>query len=134
MRGQISIEYVMIVGFSLLIIIPAILAAIGTTQLHESRITESQLEQIAFTIVTTADEIAFEGPPAKRTIRVYFPKGLENVTVSERTIIFTYQSGPGTRDVVLSSAYANLSWTLGTPGQGYRTIILTSTPTEVIIT
>ncbi|MFT4307805.1 MAG: hypothetical protein ACMXYM_00345 [Candidatus Woesearchaeota archaeon] len=134
MRGQVSIEYVMIVGFSLLIIIPAILAGIGTSQLHEARITERQLERISFTIVTTADELAFEGPPAKRTIRVYIPSGIESITTEQRTIVMRYNAGPGSREVVLTSTYANLTWDAPIPAQGYRNLVLTSTATGVHIT
>jgi uncharacterized protein (UPF0333 family) len=133
-RGQVSIEYVMIVGFSLLIIIPAIIAGISTSQLHETRIAERQLESIAFTIVTTADELSFEGPPAKRTIRVYVPPGIENITTYENTIVMTYAAGPGTREVVLSSTYTNLTWDTSIPGRGYRNLVLTSTASGVTIT
>lgn len=133
MRGQVSVEYVMIVGISLVILIPAIIAGISTTQLYQQKVTERQLERTAFDITNIADQLAFEGPPAKRTLRTYFPNGLEQVQTDNNTIVFTYRAGEGTRQVVLSTTYANLSWNATNIGQGYRNLVLTAEPTRVVI-
>lgn len=134
MRGQVSVEYVMIVGISLVILIPAIISGITATQLYQQKVTEKQLEQVAFDITSIADELAFEGPPAKRTLRAYFPDGLEKIQTENNTIIFTYQAGPGTRQVVLSTTYANLSWNATNMGQGYRNLVLTAEARRVVVT
>ena len=129
MRGQISIEYVMIVGFSLLIIAPLLLTALRTSGTYQTSIEQSQLDRIASDLTALADEVSFEGPPAARSVSVYFPARIVNATTSGRFLVLETQ----TSQVVASTSYTNLTWDVDVAAAGKRTVRVRARGPDVII-
>lgn len=130
MRGQVSIEYVMIIGISLLIIAPLLVISITTSRDYESDLNRAQIQRIAYDLAALADEVSYEGPPARRTATVYFPEGLTSVTTNGRFLIMNLSDDT----VIASSGSTDLTWNLSVEAQGRRRIAVVARETDVLIT
>jgi len=77
-RGQISLEYMAIVGLTTLIAIS--LLAISTYYSNQVRetIDSSQIDAIGKQIVDTAESVYYFGPPSKTTLKVFIPKSVRS--------------------------------------------------------
>jgi len=124
-RGQVSLEYVVVVGLVLAACIPVWVLA-------QNRISEAQTELDAVTaqasvdaIVKAADWAALSGYPARRTVDIELPHTVESAIVAGREvrILFHGTSGP-------SEAYgvseANLTGTIPTGGVKVRLVVAAS--------
>lgn len=130
MRGQVSVEYVMIIGISLLIIAPLIAISIQTSRTYESDLSGAQIQRIAYDLTALADEVSYEGAPAKRTATVYFPEGITSVTTIGRYLLMNTST-----DTILASAGStNLTWELNVSAEGRRRIAVIARENDVLIT
>jgi type II secretory pathway component PulK len=98
-RGQISVEYLMIVGVMLVVA----LGLLGTSMFYsrhiESVVNTNQVDRLARQIVDTAESVYFYGVPSKSTIHASIPKGVTAVTISPNELSFTVRSTQGTTDI-----------------------------------
>jgi uncharacterized protein (UPF0333 family) len=81
-KGQVSIEYLAIFSITALMMIPLILLFVSQSNSIEADITYSQAENALARIVDSVEEIYFQGPPAQKTVRIHFPKGITNINIS----------------------------------------------------
>jgi len=102
-KAQVSMEYVMLVGFTFLIIIPLIAIGFLYSSEGEDQIITSQLSQISKKIVDAAEEVYYYGAPAKTVIDVYIPKNIKSATITGNTILFKVQTINGITDISYSS-------------------------------
>jgi uncharacterized protein (UPF0333 family) len=91
-KAQISMEYMLVIAFSLLMILPIILIYGMERQSVNVEITSRQVENIAKKVVDSAETVYYLGKPAKTTLKVYMPQRIENIQIINNTIIFYYQS------------------------------------------
>lgn len=129
MRGQVSIEYVMIVGFSLLIIAPMLVIAMRTSDTYQTSIEQTQLKRVADDLAALADEVSFEGAPSSRSASVYFPSRIDSATTSGRFLILETPRS----QIVASASYTNLTWDLSVSDAGKRTVRVRAREHDVII-
>ncbi|MEA3431033.1 MAG: hypothetical protein U9R08_07200 [Nanoarchaeota archaeon] len=80
-RGQFSLEYLLVVGFALVIIIP--ITYWGYTSFQESRaeINVAAVNKIGYSIVNNAKNVYYLGKLSRVTLELNFPEGIENITV-----------------------------------------------------
>lgn len=94
-RGQISIEYLIVVGFISVLVI----AIIGISYLYASgvrdQIKSSQIENFAEKIVAESERVYYAGEPSRTTITAYLPAGVDSISVQEQSIIISYQLNSG---------------------------------------
>ena len=92
-RGQYSIELVITFGFALLMIIP--LALLLYTHMNDTveDVNENQAGLIARKITDSANSVYYLGHPSKVTLKVYMPEDIVDINITNRTIIFTSESG-----------------------------------------
>lgn len=121
MKAQSSVEYMAVIGISLLIIIP--LAGFVWTQ-NETATRVRQAEVSANTIAKTAESLYAQGNGAKATVDAIFPAGYDanKSYVRERTVLLRVVTPGGAGDVIARSD-ANLTGTLPA-GPGYRVLTL----------
>ena len=129
MRGQVSIEYVMIVGFSLLIIAPMLVVSMRTSDSYQVSIEQTQLQRVADDLTALADEVSFEGAPAARSASVYFPARIENANTTGRFLVLETP----TSQIVASASYTNLTWDLEVGSAGKRSVRVRAREHDVII-
>ena len=116
-KAQSSSEFLLVVGFLLVILIPLIIIGFIYPQQGESQITAGQVTGMAMQIADAAEEVYYIGDPAKTTLKIYMPKNVESVEVIDDSIIFKVRTINGLTDVVEKlpfNATGNLTATEGT--------------------
>ena len=118
MHGQVSVEYMAIIGIVLAILLPLTMYVwqnnAGTTSVRQG-------DMAASLIATPADSLWAQGPGARNRISVFFPQGY-NATASSLSngLVKLIISVPGGKTSVLGTTKANLTGTLpATPGYSW---------------
>ena len=107
-KGQVSIEFLIIVGIAMLMIIPLTLVYFKQSETLNTDIAGTQADKIASEIRDAADEVYYLGPPSKKTITVYMPQEVTAISFYESSIIFNLSTASGHTELVKWSA-ANFS-------------------------
>ena len=96
MKGQSSIEYIILIGLLLAAVIPLLFYA-TTKSSNEIRL--NQADQSVQTIAKAADNVYTAGPGNREYIQVTLPTGTKNFTVSGRDILMTLSIYGGNSNV-----------------------------------
>ncbi|MCG2718291.1 MAG: class III signal peptide-containing protein, partial [Nanoarchaeota archaeon] len=99
-RGQISLEYVMIVGAVLLVTIPLFFYAIYEAN---NKIRLNQADDAVNTLANSADTVYSLGPGSKKYVWISIPSGVESQLVSENEIMLVLSIFGGNSDIHASS-------------------------------
>jgi hypothetical protein len=86
-------EYLVVFAFAIVLIIPLVLIYSVQTKNMQSDVANAQTYRLLSKISDSAEEIYFQGVPAKKTIRISFPKGINNITVNSTYIEATFYDG-----------------------------------------
>lgn len=124
MKGQISIEYIIIVGFVLVIINIFILAFFQYSESSEKEIDLLQISKITKKIVNSAENVNSFGIPSKTTISAYFPNNIQNITF-DNGILIIYKSRNGL-SYISESSLINITGSVSTSG-GIKHLIIRAT-------
>jgi hypothetical protein len=112
-NGQVSIEYMFIIGFATMMTIPLLLIYYTYTSDSADSVASSQAIQIARSVVDSAESVYYLGTPSQTTLKVNFPDRIQSINLSNREIVFRLSTNSGTVDVVQVSS-VNLSGSLPT--------------------
>ncbi len=130
-RAQISIEYLMIIGF-VLVVLGALIVVYFNHQTSQSRqVSAEQADSLARDIVDAAEEVYYLGEPSKRTIRIFMPQGVDSVSISDNELVF-YIRGTGGISEIERPSSVNISGSLS-PSSGVRDIEITAGSNYVCI-
>ena len=132
-KGQIGIEYMIVVGFITLAIISVLGFSIFFSNSIKDRVRLNQAESYAVGLINSAEAVFFAGEPSKKTIKLYLPEGVNDIYIdNEYTLIvdMTTSSGPNIRAF---SSDVPMMGTL-TPGDGTRNIVLIAESDHVNVT
>jgi len=111
MKLQAALEYLLIVGVVLALLIP-IWVHVSTSQNEASGdLALSYANAAVGKLREYADMVQAQGPPAKVTAIVYFPSGLESASLVNATILLKVRTYAGLNDVYATSR-ANLTGAL----------------------
>jgi len=100
-RGQISVEYLMIVAFVVFLVTSILGIALLYTASVKDELKFNQLERFAIKVVSNAERMFFEGEPSQVTINAFLPSGVQSIYVDEDvasgeyTLVFDLSSGSG---------------------------------------
>lgn len=120
--SQISMEYMMIIGFTTLVIsIILIISSTYTTDVMES-INLNQLDQTVKSIIESSESVYYFGEPSKTTIKGFIPEGVESILIGNKSIIFKVQTGSGLTDVGYKTTMPINGTILTSPGYHYISI------------
>ncbi|MFC1697662.1 hypothetical protein ACFL1H_04990 [Nanoarchaeota archaeon] len=81
MKGQVSFEYLMVVGFAFLLIIPAIAIFFSASTAATEQVNYGRLEQIGNLIMTESDRIYYAGGNSKVTLEFNMPDQVNDVEI-----------------------------------------------------
>ena len=98
-NAQVSVEYVIIIGFILFITIPLILIFYEHTSSTNDQVITSQVDKIAKKVVDSAESIYYLGEPSKTRIKVYMPTNVKEVIIYEKEIVFKVKTRSGITDI-----------------------------------
>lgn len=104
-EGQVSVEYMFLIGFATIITIPLILIYQTFTQESNDDISSAQIEQVARKIIDSAESMYYLGEPSQTTLKVNIPNNLILVNFSSGyEIVFRIKTKAGEADIVQNSA------------------------------
>ena len=92
-KGQVSIEYMIIVGFMFLLLVPLIYLYATTQKDSQDQLTEAQVLRVGNIIRDASERVYFAGEPAQETLQLYFPDNVKNLVFQNTSIIFTVAGG-----------------------------------------
>lgn len=99
-KAQVSMEYLIIVGFVAAITIPLVLIFNAySTEMNEN-IAANQADYIASKIVDAAESVYYLGEYSKVTFRVYMPKKINVITIGNNEVVFYMKKLSGTDEIV----------------------------------
>jgi hypothetical protein len=104
MRAQVSVEYMILVGFLLVITIPLILVYNSQYKGTNEQIISNQAYQLGQKIVDTAESIYYLGQPSKTTLKIYIPNQIQNISIGSNEIVFNVMVSGGIDQVVKVSS------------------------------
>ena len=130
-KSQVSIEYLMIMGFVVVMTIPLLVLYYTYTTNSRDEIITSQVNQIATRIVDAAESVYFLGEPSQTTIRVYIPNQIKGASLDNKEILFNVSTRTGVSEIVQISS-VNLTGSLPINQSTYSiTLKASSTGVEI---
>ncbi|MBN2095262.1 MAG: hypothetical protein JW727_04390 [Candidatus Aenigmarchaeota archaeon] len=93
MKGQISVEMLIVVGLGMLIVSIYILYGYASIDSYKKGNDQFLLKDSLEKIATTAKFVALQGEPAKQTVNVCFPMSLETCSVYNTTLQCSLRTG-----------------------------------------
>jgi uncharacterized protein (UPF0333 family) len=119
-EGQISVEYLVIIGFVTVITIPLIIIYHNFTQESSEEISSSQINQISKKIVDSAESVYYLGEPSQTTLRVNIPENIVLVNFSSaKELVFRIKTSRGKENDIVQSSSVNISGNLPTQKGSY---------------
>jgi hypothetical protein len=86
-------EYLAVFAFAIILTIPLILIFSVQTQNMQMDVSYAQTYRALSKICDSAEEIYFQGTPARKTIRITFPQGIQSITVNSTYIEASFYDG-----------------------------------------
>lgn len=103
-KGQSSVEYLFIVGISLLVIIPTSFLFLSYSKNSEDAVVSSQINRVGTDIMQSVEEVFIIGNNSWVTLEVSLPSNVKNVTIyGESELVIHYFSQTGVSDAVFFS-------------------------------
>jgi hypothetical protein len=108
-RGQYAAEYMVIFGFSMLMII----AAVAIYQMESNdlnyQVNTNQAYNVARKVVDSAEQVYHLGKESSTKIKVYIPKNIVNTTVRDGIVLFKVMGNNDQVTEVYASSQVNIS-------------------------
>jgi len=92
---QVSMEYLIIIGFVTFAAISIILIAFFYSGIARDRIVLSQVEVFAKKITNSAESVFYAGEPSQVQISVYLPRQISSIEILNYDIIITTSTSSG---------------------------------------
>ena len=106
-RGQFSVEYIMIVAISLLILLPGIYIFRNYAFESNDRLLENRLNEVANSVLLRAKKMHYFGPPSKSVVEVEMPPSISNMFIknqgTEYYLGFTVLTSSGEKEFLFDS-------------------------------
>ena len=109
-EAQVSIEYMMIIGFVTVITIPLVIIYHNFTQDSNYEISSTQINHVAKKIVDAAESVYYLGEPSQTTLKVNIPDNVVAVDLEKGSletsyyeVIFNISTKSGIAEIVQNS-------------------------------
>jgi hypothetical protein len=99
MKLQIATEYLIIVSFALMVLIPYILYLYSASLQYQEQNSLTIASESVKKIGEACDWVYLQGEPAKLTLKILIPKNVENITFLNKTIVWKVKTSAGLSDV-----------------------------------
>jgi len=100
LKSQFSVEFLLIMGFTTLLIIPLIIIFFTFTQETSDDINSAQLQQITREIVDNAESVYYLGEPSQSSLRVNIPNRIVLANLSGYEVVYKLKTKSGEVDIV----------------------------------
>lgn len=102
-RGQISTEYLIVIGFVVFLVLGILAVAFFYTAGTSDQIKISQLTQFAQKITSSAETVFYAGEPSKVTFTAYLPAGVNLLDITPTELIVSVSTTSGVATMSFSS-------------------------------
>ena len=99
-NSQMSVEYMIIIGFVTVITIPLLIIYYTFTQDSKDDISSAQIDQIAKTISDSAESVYYFGEPSQTNLKINMPDNVVLSNLSNNEIVFRIKTRTGEADIV----------------------------------
>lgn len=130
-RGQISFEYLIIMGFVTFILVGLLSFAYFYGSSVQDRIRMTQALNYGNKIISTAESVFYAGEPSKATIEVYLPDGVKEVQISGNEVAVSVRTSTGLNKLVFTSKVPLVGSLQSS--QGIKKVELTADSESVLI-
>ncbi len=124
-------EYLAVIGLSLLFIMPMIVIFFDQTNSLQEEIDYAHIEKIQTVLIDAAEEIYYIGPPSQKQLDIYFPEHIKSVLVQDQEIQISIES-LSTPLIQYTQLPLNLTGSISTHA-GIHHVTVTATDTGVTI-
>ncbi|MBI4144802.1 hypothetical protein HY493_01190 [Candidatus Woesearchaeota archaeon] len=131
MKAQVAMEYLILIGFVMAMLIPLVLLFYSQSADTALQVRSQQVRTIGQEIVEKAETVYYLGEPSRLQFRVFFPESIENVTLTNKALIFKISTAQGLSDIVVPTS-VNLTGDLKT-SSGLHLVSVQSKGTYVLI-
>ena len=111
LKSQVSVEYMLVMGFATLMTLPLLLIYYTYTSDSSESVAASQALQVARRIVDASESVYYLGSPSQTTLKLNFPDRIYSTNLSNFELVFKIKTKNGITDIVQVSA-VNLSGSL----------------------
>ena len=94
-RAQVSMEYLIIIGFVIVMLIPAVYLYIRYSSSSSDVLSSSKASQIANEIVKATNEVYYLGDDNQKNIEVSFPSNIEAIEFANKEIVLRIKDSKG---------------------------------------
>ncbi len=126
-----SMEYMIVMGFALLMTIPLVVVFFQQSAAAADQVNAGKAAQIARDIVDKAEQVYYLGEPTKTTITVSMPESVTQVIISGSDLTIRLQTSSGETDIVVPSS-VNLTGSISNE-PGFHTVSIRAIPNAVNI-
>ncbi len=100
MKGQAAVEYMIIIGIAMAILVPLFVILNSYTYETRSDLKIRALEDSMDSIAESSNMVYFQGYPAKMSVNLYVPEGVVMTNVSDNLFRVRVRYGNGYTDIV----------------------------------
>ncbi len=104
LKGQSSMEYLLVVGFSMTFLVGIIAVAYSQSSTFSYDVSNAHIQRVGATIIDSVDGVYAAGPPSKKTIKLYFPQNIKQVTIQNSTLVFLMSGDGGAYEYTVRAA------------------------------
>jgi uncharacterized protein (UPF0333 family) len=112
LRGQISVEYLIIIAVAIGILVPGVLFFYTYSQSSTSSSTNSRMNEIGLRVVATVQSTYALGVGARETVEFVMPAEVTRAYVNSTELVFVYDTGFGPSETVF---FSNINMTGASP-------------------
>ncbi|HLC49974.1 MAG TPA: hypothetical protein VJI97_00935 [Candidatus Nanoarchaeia archaeon] len=132
-KGQISVEYMMIIGFATMMALPLLIIYYNYSSDATEAVASGQAMQIARLIADSSESVYFLGSPSQTTLKLNFPDNIESTNLSNREVLFRMELREGRTTDIVQISSVNMSGTLPKTA-GMHTVTILAQDGYVLVT
>lgn len=124
-KAQISTEYMVIIGLALAFVIPVTLVYVHYSQEGNDSITNTKIDRIADELSTAINTVYSYGEDSETTVLMKLPKGVQEITFSEKEIVFKVRfSGDRINEIVKVTGASLANCIITKPSAGTHKVVI----------
>ena len=104
-RGQMSVEILVLIGMALFLLMPVLLYAYGRANVSGEDLSVQKAEFAAHRLSSLADSVGYLGGASAVIDEIEIPPYVKNVSVNGRDVVIELDAANGKKQIVSSSAF-----------------------------
>ena len=98
-RGQISFEYMIVIGFVTFVIVGILALAFVYSGGIKDSVKTTQIQNCMNKIISASETVYYSGYPSKSTIKCYLPDNVNDISIRGNALYINFQTSSGINSV-----------------------------------